>query len=92
MKYYDLVVVGVYYCFPWKPNAATGDFLKLLFSYMCCINVFANLTLLILNVHMFFHLEHFVREVIISVNSPLFYIHHFKEEPLLIVWSGFECF
>lgn len=51
MKYYYLVVVDVYYYFLGKSNAATCDFLKLLFSYVSCINAFTNLTLLILNVH-----------------------------------------
>lgn len=72
-------MVGVYYYFPGKPNAAACDFLKFLLSYVCCINAFANLTLLILNVHVFFHLEHFVRKPIISVNSPHFYVQYFKD-------------
>lgn len=91
MKYYILVVVAVYYYFPRKPNAAACDFLEFLLSHVCCINAFANLILLILNVHVFFHLEHFVSKLIISVNSPHFYVQYFKEETLLIVWSVFEC-
>lgn len=80
MKYYVLVVVCIYYYFPRKPNAAACDFLKFLPSYMCCVNAFANLTLLILKVHVFLHLEHFVRELIISINSPHFYVQYFKED------------
>lgn len=86
-----LGVVGVYYYFPGELNAAACDFLKFLLSCICCLNAFANLTLLILNVHVFFHLEHFVSKLIISVNSPHFYVQYLKEEALLIVWSGFEC-